>query len=76
MMWVIEAREVSPVPRGVDPLRWVLLTSEKTTTFQQVWMIIEYDEQHPLIEEYHKCLKTGCNIEKQQYRTAKRLPAR
>ena len=74
-MWCVEAREVSPVPRGVDPLRWVLLTSEKTTTFPQAWTIIGHYEQRPLIEEYHKCLKTGCNIEQRQSRTAKRLEA-
>ena len=74
-MWCVEAREVSPVPPGADPLRWVLLTSEKTTTFKQAWTIIEHYEQRPLIEEYHKCLKTGCSVEQRQYRTAKRLEA-
>ena len=74
-MWVVEAREVSPVPADVEPLRWVLLTSEETTSFEQAWTIIAYYEQRPLIEEYHKCLKTGCSIEKRQYRTAGRLEA-
>ena len=74
-MRVVEAREVSPVPTGADPLRWVLLTSEKATTFEHAWTIIEHYEQRPLIEEYHKCLKTGCRIEQRQYRTAKRLEA-
>lgn len=74
-MRVVEAREVSPVPTGADPLRWVLLTSEKATTFEHAWTIIEHYEQRPLIEEYHKCLKTGCRIEQRQSRTAKRLEA-
>jgi hypothetical protein len=74
-MWVVEAREVSPVPRGVEPLRWVLLTSEKTATFDHAWQIIAYYEQRPLIEEYHKCAKTGCQVETRQYRTAQRLEA-
>lgn len=74
-MWVVEAREVSPVPQGVEPLRWVLLTSEATTSFDHAWKIIEYYEQRPLIEEYHKCLKTGCQIEARQYQTAPRLEA-
>lgn len=75
VMWVVEAREVSAVPADVEPLRWVLLTSEKTTSFEQSWKILEYYEQRPLIEEYHKCLKTGCRIEQRQYRTARRLEA-
>lgn len=74
-MWAVEAREVSPVPKGTVPLRWVLLTSEDTTSFHQAWKIIEYYEQRPLIEEYHKGLKTGCQVETRQYRTAHRLAA-
>ena len=53
----------------------MLLTSEKTATFDQAWKIIEHDEQRPLIEEYRKCLKTGCQVETRQYRTAQRLEA-
>lgn len=72
-MWVIEAHETSRVPKGVEPLRWVLLTSEEATTFEQARKIIEYYERRPLIEEYHKCLKTGCQVESQLYRKARRL---
>ena len=74
-MWVVEAREVSPVPRGAERWRWVLMTSETATTFEHAWTMIEHYEQRPLIEEYHKCLKTGCHIEQRQYRTAQRLEA-
>jgi hypothetical protein len=74
-MWVVEAREVSPVPKGTEPLRWVLLTSEATASFAQAWQTIEHYEQRPLIEEYHKCLKTGCQVETRQYQTAGRLTA-
>lgn len=74
-MWAVEAREVSPVPKGTEPLRWVLLTSEQVATFASAWQIIEYYEQRPLIEEYHKCLKTGCQVETRQYQTAGRLAA-
>jgi hypothetical protein len=72
-MSVVEARETSPVPKGVKPLRWVLLTSDEVTTSEQAWKIIEYYERRPLIEEYHKCLKTGCQVESRQYRKARRL---
>jgi len=72
---VVEAREVSPVPHGVDPLRGVLLTSEKATTFPHAWAIIEHYKQRPMIEEYYKCLKIGCRVEQRQHRTAKRLEA-
>lgn len=73
-MNVVEVREVN-VPPGVAPLRWVLLTSHDTSTFDQAWRVIEYYEKRPLIEEFHKALKTGCRLEERQYRTARRLEA-
>jgi len=71
-MWAVEVREVQ-APRGVEPLRWVLLTSENVRGFDDAWRVIEYYEKRPLIEEYHKCLKTGCRVESRQYQTGERL---
>lgn len=71
-MWVVEARETN-APRGVKPLRWVLLTSEETRTFEDAYGVIEWYEKRPLIEDYHKCLKTGCRVEERLYRTGERL---
>lgn len=71
-MEVVEAREVKP-PSGVNPLRWVLLTSEPVGSFDDAWRIVEWYEKRPLIEEYHKCLKTGCRVEDRQYQTGDRL---
>ena len=71
-MGVVETREVNPPP-GVTPMRWVLLTSEPVHEFADAWRIIGWYEKRPLIEEYHKCLKTGCSVEERQYRTGDRL---
>jgi hypothetical protein len=71
-MGVVEAREVNP-PKGVKPLQWMLLTSEPVDGFDDAWRIIAWYEKRPLIEEYHKCLKTGCSVEQRQYHTADRL---
>jgi hypothetical protein len=71
-MRVVETREVNP-PRGVRPLRWVLLTSEEVRGFEDAWRILGWYEKRPLVEEYHKCLKTGCSVEARQYRTGDRL---
>jgi len=73
-MNVVEAREVNP-PRGATPLRWVLLTSLPVKSFEAAWRVIEHYEKRPLIEEFHKALKTGCRLEQRQYRTSKRLEA-
>jgi hypothetical protein len=73
-MYVVDAREIN-APKGITPLRWVLLTSEKVDGFDDAWRVIEWYEKRPLIEEYHKCLKTGCRVEFRQYEHADRLAA-
>lgn len=60
-------------PRGVKPIRWVLLTSMPVETFEDAWQVIEDYENRWLVEEYHKVLKTGCSIEGPALRTAERL---
>lgn len=71
---VVWVREVDP-PAGVKPIEWVLYSSLPVETFQDAWQIIEYYECRWLIEEYHKALKTGCNVEGRQLREADRLEA-
>ena len=73
-MWVVEAREVSPPP-GVQAARWVLWSSQPVESFADAWRTLEYYEKRPLIEEFHKALKTGCSLEERQYETAPRLEA-
>ena len=73
-MWVVEVREANP-PEGVQPLRWVLLTSAGVGSFDDAWKVIGYYEKRPLIEEFHKAAKTGCRVEARQYQTSHALEA-
>lgn len=73
-MNVIEVMERNPPP-GVEPIRWVLLTSLPVERWEQVWEAIGFYEQRWLIEEYHKALKTGCNCQSHQLKTKGRLEA-
>jgi len=73
-MWVVEVREVKP-PAGMKPLHWALFTSHAVESFDDAWRIIGYYEKRPLIEEFHKALKTGCRLESRQYRKSHRLEA-
>ena len=73
-MWAVEVREVKP-PANVKPLRWVLFTSHGVESFDDAWRVIGYYEKRPLIEEFHKALKTGCRLESRQYRKSHRLEA-
>jgi hypothetical protein len=70
-MSVVEVREVN-APKGVEPLRWVLLTDMMVGSFNDAWRVIGRYEKRPLIEEYHKAAKTGCRIEQRQYQEAQR----
>jgi hypothetical protein len=69
---VVEVREANP-PRGNPPIRWVLYTRESVADFPAAVRVIEFYERRPQVEEYHKCLKTGLQIERRQYQSGDRL---
>jgi hypothetical protein len=71
-MWAVEAREVN-APKNVEPLNWLLLTSEPVEKFDDAWIVIGRYEKRPIVEDYHKCIKTGCRVEQRQYQTSERL---
>jgi hypothetical protein len=71
-MDVVEVREIQ-APKNVAAVHWVLLTNSCVNDFEDAWTVIGYYEKRPLIEEYHKAAKTGCQIEERLYRTAERL---
>jgi hypothetical protein len=71
-MQVVYVREISPPP-GVEPLEWLLLTSEPVETFEDAYTVIGYYEKRWRVVDYHKCLKTGCQVESRQYKTGDRL---
>lgn len=73
-MWVVDVREVSP-PQGEEPLHWMLYTSHAVESYDDAQRVIKYYARRPLIEEYHKALKTGCRVEERQYMTSQRLQA-
>ena len=62
---VVYATEVHP-PDGEPPIEWRLVTTEPITTTEQVLRIVEWYRTRWLIEEFFKCLKTGCAYEKRQ----------
>ena len=73
-MNVIEVVEIN-APSGTSPIRWVLFTSLPVESFDDAWQVIGYYEQRWLIEEFHKAIKTGCETEERQLKTAQRLEA-
>jgi hypothetical protein len=72
---VIEVREVS-VPETIpQPLHWRLLTSLPGTTWAQAQRIVGRYAARWWIEEYHKALKSGTEVEASQLENAHRLEA-
>lgn len=64
-MYAVSVTEVD-APEGVEPIDWVLLTSEAVTTWAEALKVIEWYCRRWLIEEFHKAQKTGCRLEKSQ----------
>jgi hypothetical protein len=72
---VVEAREVDPPPGVAEPLHWVLLSSWPVGTARACRRVVRAYARRWLVEEYHKCLKTGCTVEDSQLAKADALAA-
>lgn len=62
--YVVYCEELKP-PKGSEPLRWVLLTTEPVTNAEQALTIVRYYEARWKVELFHKVWKSeGTNVEK------------
>jgi hypothetical protein len=66
--WSVRCWEDAP-----EGLNWILLTNIKVSNFNDALQIVDWYALRWVIEEYHKCLKTGCAIERSQLKTAQSL---
>jgi hypothetical protein len=71
-VWVIYVGEINP-PADVKPLEWVLLTNVPAADFAQAAERVDWYACRPIIEDYHKGMKTGIGIELPQFASAGRL---
>ena len=58
---------------GEAATEWFLLTDLPAGTKEEAVRIIDIYTKRWTIEDYHKCYKTGCNIEKRQFQSLKTL---
>jgi Transposase DNA-binding len=56
---IILVEEVNSSP-GVQPIRWLLLTTLPIETLAQVWQCVRWYSLRWLIERFHYTLKSGC----------------
>lgn len=70
--WLVRVWEENPPPKE-DPIEWILLTSVSVKSKPMAVTMTDWYAMRWLVEEYHKCLKTGCSVEKRQLQEADRL---
>jgi len=56
-----------------EPLEWFILTSLEINSFKDALKVIKYYSYRWIIEEYHKCMKTGFRLEQTQLKKLKRI---
>ena len=66
-VYAVYAHEIDP-PDGEEPVSSMLLTSEPVTTVEEAYTILRWYGYRWRVEEYHKVLKSGCQVER--YRLA------
>lgn len=70
--WAVYLIELDP-PAGVDPIEWMLLTSEPVTDLDQANTRVTWYTFRWRIEEWHKAVKTGCRLEAAQFETVEAI---
>ena len=70
--WVVRVWEDKP-PTGIEPMEWLLCTSLACETAQAALFVAEGYSFRWTIEEFHKCEKTGCQVEMRRLEHVDRL---
>lgn len=63
--WVIRVWEPEP-PENAEAIEWILLTSLPVKNLEQATEKVSWYTCRWICEDYHQCLKTGCQIEHTQ----------
>jgi hypothetical protein len=72
-LWVVRVWEVDAPADVEEPIEWILLTNLPTGDAAGALRIASWYSLRWTIEEYHKCLKSGCRVEERQLESAQRL---
>lgn len=65
MIWVLRVWEPQP-PEGAEAVEWILLSSLPIATVPEAHRAVDWYSCRWLCEDYHQCLKTGCQVERSQ----------
>jgi hypothetical protein len=75
-LWVIHVKEINPpsgAGAGAGALEWILLSNLPADTFAAACEKIDWYARRPIVEDYHKGLKSGVGIELLQLERIDRL---
>lgn len=71
-LWAVWVHEPHP-PKGVEPIDWMLLSDMPVYTVSEAWERVQWYRLRWGIEEWHRVLKSGCNVEGREFKTAEHL---
>jgi hypothetical protein len=71
-LWAVWVREIN-APVGVEPIEWMLLTDLPIATAEQAWEKVQWYCRRWTIEEWHRVLKSGCQVEQREFKSAETL---
>jgi hypothetical protein len=71
-LWVVRLWE-DEASEGTEPLEWILLTPHPIKTAEDGWLVMTWYRRRWTVEDFHKAQKTGCKMEKMQFRSEERL---
>ena len=69
---IVHMAEEDP-PKGAEPIQWFLLTTMEIASPEQAQRCLRWYCLRWRIEDWHRVLKTGCEIEELAHQTAERL---
>jgi Domain of unknown function (DUF4338)/Transposase DNA-binding len=71
-LWAVWVHEPDP-PAGLEAIDWMLLTDMPIAHGQEAWEKVQWYCRRWGIEEWHRVLKSGCRVEKREFKTAEHL---
>jgi hypothetical protein len=71
-VWGVRAWEVD-VPSGATPVEWLLLSNREVNAAAAARQMVSWYGCRMMVEEYHKAMKTGCQIEDLQFHSEQAL---
>lgn len=71
-IWVVHVKEKG-APKGVEPIEWFLLTTIKVESLEAAVRLATWYGKRWRIEDWHRVLKSGCEIQKYSNQSDERL---